>query len=154
MTTGFLGTRADALVDLTVVFFLAAPFLMLYAVRLAARDRLRAHRNLQAGLVVAGVVAVLILELSIRYGGAMAAYSQSSYYGSPLLTRLFYVHLAVAIPTFIGWCVLAGASWRRFSRVLPGRFSRMHRRWGQTVYLGLCLTCVTGVVLYVMAYGL
>ena len=30
MTPGFLGTRADTLIDLAVVFFLAAPFLMLY----------------------------------------------------------------------------------------------------------------------------
>ena len=50
------------------------PFLMTYAIRLAARGRYRAHRNLQAGLVVAGTVAVLLLEGSIRYGEAMAAY--------------------------------------------------------------------------------
>ena len=153
-TTGFLGTRADALIDLTLVFFVAAPFLMAYAVRLAARGRHRAHRNLQAALVVAAVVAVLLLEWSIRYGGAMAAYSQSAYYRTPLLIGLFYLHLAVAIPSFVAWCVLAGASWRRFSRVLPGRFSRLHRRWGQAAYAGLCLTCVTGVVLYVMCYAL
>ena len=43
--------------------------------RRAARGRYRAHRNLQAGLVVGGTVAVLLLEGSIQYGEAMAAYS-------------------------------------------------------------------------------
>ncbi len=153
-TTGFLGTRADALIDLTLVFFVAAPFLMSYAMRLAVRGRHREHRNLQAGLVVAGVAAVLLLEGSIRYGGAMAAYAQSAYYRTPLLVSVFYLHLAVAIPSFIGWSVLAGVSWRGFSRVLPGRFSRWHRRLGLAAYVGVWLTCITGVVLYVMCYAL
>ena len=34
--TGFLGTRADVFMDLAIAFFVAAPFLMTYAIRLAA----------------------------------------------------------------------------------------------------------------------
>ena len=56
-TTGFLGTRADALIDLAIVFFVLAPFLMIYALRLAAQRRHREHRNLQAGLLLAAIVA-------------------------------------------------------------------------------------------------
>ena len=70
--TGFLGTRADVFMDLAITFFVAAPFLMTYALRLAARGRYKAHRNLQAGLVVGGTLAVLLLEGSIQYGEAMA----------------------------------------------------------------------------------
>ena len=33
--TGFLGTRADVFMDLVITFFVAAPFLMTYAIRLA-----------------------------------------------------------------------------------------------------------------------
>ena len=87
--TGFLGTRADVFMDLAIAFFVAAPFLMTYAIRLAARGRYRAHRNRQVGLVVAGTVAVLLLEGSIRYGEAMAAYAQSAYYGTPLIRDSF-----------------------------------------------------------------
>ena len=152
--TGFLGTRADAFMDLAIAFFVAAPFLMTYAIRLAARGRYRAHRNLQAGLVVAGTVAVLLLEGSIRYGEAMAAYAQSAYYGTPLIRGLFSVHLWVAIPWFIGWCVLTGVSWRRFSRVLPGSFSATHMLCGQVAYAGLWFTCITGVAMYVLCYAL
>ena len=60
--TGFLGTRTDVFMDLAIAFFVAAPVLITYVIRLAARGRYRAHRNLQAGLVVAGTVAVLLLE--------------------------------------------------------------------------------------------
>lgn len=153
-TPGFLGTRADVFMDLAMVFFVAAPFLMSYALRLAARGRYREHRNLQALLIVAGTVAVLLLEGSIRYGGALAAYAQSAYYRSPLVNGLFTVHLWIAIPWFIGWWLLVGVSWRRFSRVLPGGFSLRHRVLGLVTYAGMWLTCVTGTVLYILCYAL
>ena len=154
MPTGFLGTRADALIDIAFVFFVAAPFLMTYALRLAALRRRRAHRNLQMGLLLAAIVAVFLLEGSIRFGDGAAAFALSSYYGTPTMNGLFVVHLAVAIPTFIAWCVLARISWRRFTRDLPGPFSARHRRWGLLTYAGLWATCITGSVLYVLSYAL
>ncbi len=152
-TKGFLGTRADVFIDLAFVFFVAAPFLMTYALRLAARRRRREHRNLQAGLLLAAVVAVLLLEGSIRFGAGAAAFARSAWYGTPEMYGVFAAHLAVAAPTFTSWCVLAVLSWRRFSRVLPGSFSAEHRRWGRFTYAGLWLTCITGVGLYVMGYA-
>lgn len=152
-TTGFLGTRADTLIDLAIVFFVLAPFLMVYALRLAAQRRHREHRNLQAGLLLAAVVAVLMLEISLRFGGAGEAFAASSLYGPPM-TALFVVHLAIAIPTFILWCWLAALSWRRFSHTLPGPFGRTHRRWGKLAFVGLCLSSATGIGLYVMGFAL
>lgn len=154
-TTGFLGTRADALIDLAIVFFVLAPFLMIYALRLAAQRRHREHRNFQAGLLLAAIVAVLMLEISIRFGSAGEAYAASSLYAlyRPQMVALFVVHLAVAIPTFIAWCWLATLSWRRFSDTLPGPFGRAHRRWGKLAFVGLCLSSATGTGLYVMGFA-
>ena len=151
-TTGFLGTRADAFVDAAIVFFVLAPFLMAYALRLATQRRHREHRNLQAGLLLAAIVAVLMLEISIRFGSAGEAYAASSLYGPPM-TALFVVHLAVAVPTFILWCWLATLSWRRYSHTLPGSFGRTHRRWGKLAFVGLCLSSATGIGLYVMGFA-
>lgn len=152
--TGFLGTRADAFVDVAVVFFLAAPFLMALALRLAARGRYHAHRRLQTGVLLGAVAAVLLLEGSIRFGGAMDAFALSSFHGTATAAGLFGVHLAVAIPTFVAWCVLAIQSWRRFPGVLPGSFGPRHQLWGRLTFAGLWFTCVTGVGLYVMSFAL
>ncbi len=154
LTTGFLGTRADALVDVAMVFFAVAPFLMTQALRLAAQRRYRAHRRLQVGVLLGAIVAVVLLEGSIRFGHAVDAFTVSAYYGTATLTGLFAIHLAVAVPTFIGWCVLAILSWRRFTSVLPGSFSPRHRFWGWLTFLGLWLTCLTGLGLYVLSFAL
>ncbi len=152
--TGFLGTRADVFVDVAMVFFAAAPFLMGRALRLAAQRRYRAHRRLQVGVLLGGIVAVLLLEGSIRFGNAVDAFTVSAFYGTATMAGLFAVHLAVAVPTFIGWCVLAVLSSRRFPRILPGSFSPRHRFWGRLTFAGLWLTCVTGLGLYVMSFAL
>lgn len=152
-TPGFLGTRADVFVDIAIVFFIVAPFLMAYALRLPAQGRHREHRNLQAGVLVAGIVAVLLLEGSIRFGNASEALAASSLYGLPMAS-LFFVHLAVAFPTFIIWSVLAVLSWRRFSRTLPGPFGRKHRLWGKLAFVGMSLSSATGTGLYVMGFAL
>ena len=154
LATGFLGTRADAFVDVAVVFFLAAPFLMAFALRLAAQHRYRAHRGLQLGVLLGAIVAVLLLEGSIRFGDAMDAFALSAFHGTATLAGLFAVHLVVAIPTFVAWCFLAVLSWRRFPGVLPGSFGPRHQFWGRLTLAGLWFTCATGVGLYVMSFAL
>ena len=150
--TGFLGTRADALIDVAIVFLVLAPFLMAYALRLAARRRHREHRNLQAVLLAGAIVAVLMLEISLRFGTAGEAYAASSLYG-PSMVALFLVHLTVAVPTFVIWCWLAVLSWRRFSRTLPGPFGRRHSRLGKLTFVGLCLSSATGTGMYIMGFA-
>ena len=153
LATGFLGTRADAFVDTAIIFFVAAPLLMAYALRLAGQRRHRAHRNLQLGLLLAGIAAVLLLEGGIRFGNAAEAYTVSALYGPPM-TALFIVHLLCAVPTLIVWCILATLSWRRFAHTLPGPFGRTHRRWGLLTFVGMCLSSATGTGLYVICFAL
>ena len=150
--TGFLGTRADPLVDIAVVVFIAAPFLIAYALRRARQRRFRSHKRIQLAVLLTGIVAVLLLEVSIRFGGASQAYRESSLHGHAIVK--FFVHLFIAIPTFASWCALAIVSSRRFSRELPGSFSAKHRRWGGLTYAGVLLTCITGAGLYVMVFAL
>ncbi len=152
--TGFLGTRADAFIDIAIVFFIAAPMLMTYGLWLARQGRYLSHRRLQIAVLLGGIAAILLLEVSVRFGAAGEAFRQSSLHGRRVVGWLFATHLAIAIPTFISWCGLAIASARRFSRVLPGSFSSKHRRWGAITYAGVWLTCLTGTALYVIGFVL
>ena len=72
-TSGFLGTRADLLIDAVLMFFIAAPFVMYYVVSLPRRGAHQMHRNLQVGLLLLMALAVLFLELSIRSGSTKDA---------------------------------------------------------------------------------
>ena len=151
-STGFLGTRADSLIDVSLVFLTATPILMGYAMTFASGREYLKHRNLQLVGLLLGFGAVVLLETSLQLGSAKG-FLLSEFYGTPAMNRLFGVHLAIAIPTFLVWGILVTVSWRRYTFVLPGTFSRHHRGWGQLTFLGLCLTCATGLALYVMGYA-
>ena len=151
-STGFLGTRAGGLIDVSLVFLTATPILMGYALTFASGREFVKHRNLQLVALLLGLGAVVLLETSLQLGSAKG-FLLSEFYGTPAMSGLFGVHLAVAIPTFFAWGILVTVSWRRYATVLPGTFSRHHRGWGQLTFLGLCLTCATGIALYVMGYA-
>ena len=151
-STGFLGTRAGGLIDVSLVFLTATPILMGYAVTFASGREYVKHRNLQSVALLLGLGAVVLLETSLQLGSAKG-FLLSEFYGTAAMSGLFGVHLAVAIPTFFAWGILVTVSWRRYTFVLPGTFSRHHRGWGQLTFLGLCLTCATGIALYVMGYA-
>ena len=98
-STGFLGTRADGLIDVSLVFLTATPILMGYAMTFAAGREYLKHRNLQLVGLLLGFGAVVLLETSLQLGSAKG-FLLSEFYGTPAMNRLFGVHLAVAIPSF------------------------------------------------------
>ena len=152
--TGFLGTRADVFMDLAITFFVAAPFLMTYALRLAVRGRYKAHRNLQAGLVVGGTVAVLLLEGShpvrggdgglrserlLRHAAGQRAVLRTS------LGRYTMVHRLVRPDErFLAPLLPRAAGALQFDTPLCG----------VVTYAGFWFTCITGVAMYVLCYAL
>jgi len=68
--------------------------------------------------------------------------------------RLLGVHIVVAVATYALWTWLVVASSRRYRQILPGRFSRGHRRLGMTVFGGLCFTAASASGIFTMAFVL
>src|SRR5258705_12672554 len=93
--------RLDPVVTASYVVTLAAPIAAYASIRLArARDHDR-HRVVQAVLVAMGWLAVLSLELRIRFAGGSGAFIANA---PPELSgwanRLLTVHIAVPVATY------------------------------------------------------
>lgn len=155
---GFFGTRADVLMDLVLVVFIVLPGLMHWAVRLVRKGRHRSHRNFQVVSVVAILAAVVLFEVDVRVsGGSATLLGPSPLWQSGFLKPFLIVHVLIAVTTFLAWLILDIRSWRRFgggSFELPGGFSPTHRRWGKSIVVGVWLTSLTGIGLYVMGFAL
>ncbi|MDH5680476.1 MAG: DUF420 domain-containing protein [Spirochaetota bacterium] len=150
---GFLGTRADLLMDIIIVIIVIPPILMWYSFRFVPRNKLKIHKNLNLANLAIVLVVVVLFELDVRSSGGSGAFVKlSPYAGRGFLEVLLYFHIAVASITFISWLVLGLLSWKRFATALPGSFSGSHRRWGQGTFLGLLVTAITGVALYVLVF--
>ena len=151
MMNGFLGTRADLIIDLIMVITGFLPLLLLYSFYLASKGRYTLHKNLQLFLLLLSSIAVIALELDIRLGGVENIATQSSYYNSPTLKTVFVFHLIVAISSFFLWSWMAF----KFSLLSVAKIKRTnHKLWGKILFTLLILTLVSGWAIYVMFFAL
>jgi hypothetical protein len=147
--------RIDPVVTATYAVTLAAPIAAYASFRLArALDHDR-HRLVQAVLVVMCWLAVLSLEVRIRFAGgsgALIAHAPPDLFA--WARGLLSLHIAIAVATYGLWTWLAVTSWRRHGTRLPGSFSRRHRALGTAVFGGLCFTAASATGVFMFAFVL
>jgi hypothetical protein len=148
-----LGTRADLVVDLVYLVTLAAPLVAYLGLRLVRSGRQHAHRRVQTFLFATCVLAVVALEIRIRFASGSGGLMQHSpYAGSRLFWAVMIVHILGAIVTYALWGWLVFASRRRHGTILPGAFSRRHKRVGLIVIGGICFTTLSATVVYFLVF--
>jgi uncharacterized membrane protein YozB (DUF420 family) len=147
---GFLGTRADLLIDVIFVATLLTPVLLVWAIRLASQRKLKTHRLVQTSLLTVLLVAVLLFEVDLRMaGGSGSLMKGSPYAGTALLRTVLLSHVAANVVTFALWLVLVVRSWRKFEQTLPGSYTEPHRRTGRIVFAGTVFGAVSAIAMYV-----
>ena len=138
---------------MVLVLNLIAPFAVYYAVGLAKRGDLNAHRQLQNGVFLVCVVGVLVLEGLIRFsGGSGSLVQNSSYSGTPVFRGLLVAHIIGALLTYLLWTCQVIASNRKFGKSLPGKFSSAHKLIGYLLFFGLSYTALTAALVYALIW--
>lgn len=153
---GFLGTRADLLMDIVIVALLAVVPIVLYNWHLARRGDYPRHKALQITLATLLALVVGLFEYNLRLqGGIFVATAASSYAGTPTLNFWIYLHTFFAITTLVIWIVLIALSLRRFPKPpAPNAFSGTHRLWGRVGMVWMLVTGLTSLPVYVYGYAL
>ncbi len=149
MMEGFLGTRADFVVDLVMTISGFLPFLLIFTFYLASMGKHDLHRNLQIILLSIVLILVIALELDVQFGGLAEISSQSPYAGTVELTVVFLVHLFFAITSFVGWFWLVIKSTKRY----PIFFEFDHKKYGKRLFIGIVMMAITGWILYWMTFA-
>jgi putative membrane protein len=151
---GFLGTRADILMDIVVVSLLLILPALAISWSWARGKRYAQHRNLMTGLGSTLAVVVTLFEVDMRLsGGIFEMTAGSAFAGTLVMNVSIWGHTFLAIGTSILWAWLIIASWLRFPRPPePAEFSDRHRFWGRIGLVAMSLTGITGVQLYVMGF--
>jgi uncharacterized membrane protein YozB (DUF420 family) len=152
---GFLGTRADILLDLVIVSLVVVVPVLLYSWVQVRRKNYRVHKVVQLTLLIVLGVAVGAFEANMRMlGGIFEATRASSYSGTATLNFWIYFHTLLAITTTLVWLVLAIVSVRRFPKPpQPNEFGPMHRRWGRIGMVIMGLTGLTSLPVYIYGFA-
>jgi putative membrane protein len=147
---GFLGTRADLLMDIVIVALIAVVPIVLWNWHLARSRRWLQHKRMQIGLAVLLALVVGLFEYNLRLqGGIFEATRASAYAGTLTLNFWIWFHTFFAITTLLVWIGLIVASLRRFpSPPVPGAFSARHRLWGRVGMVWMLVTGLTSLPVY------
>lgn len=153
---GFLGTRADFLMDVVILALIAVVPIVLYNWRLAREGRYDRHKFFQVGLALLLGIVVGLFEYNLRLqGGIFAATRASSFAGTVTLDFWIYFHTFFAITTIFIWLGLILLSLRRFPNPpRPGDFSGTHKRWGRIGMIWMLTTGVTAIPVYIYGFAL
>ena len=95
---GFLGTRADWLMDLVILSLVVIiPIITFSWYRVRQRGYL-VHKRIQVWLTVILTVVVLLFELDLRISGGLEVLTQSSrFYDTVLMALSIYIHLSCSL---------------------------------------------------------
>ena len=152
---GFLGTRADVLIDIVTLSFVVILPLLIWSWRLARVQKdYRSHRNVQVTLAIALAIVVGIFEYDLaQSGGIFELVRGSAWEGTVLLNGTIYVHTIFAVLASLSWVTLIVVSLIRFADPpRPSSFSRAHRRWGRFGMLTMIGAAVTAPPLYYFGF--
>lgn len=140
-------------VVLMLTFF--SPFAVYYAISKARKQDFNTHRKIQNITFVLCVLGVFVLEGLIRYtGGSGSLAVNSSYFHTSFFKITLFSHIIVAILSYLIWLILIVISNLKFQRSLPGTFSKVHKRMGYVLFIGLIYTAITSVMVYCMTLNL
>jgi cytochrome b subunit of formate dehydrogenase len=152
---GFLGTRADVLMDIVIVSLAAILPILAFSWTKARRGAWRVHKRTQLILGSILAIVVLLFETDLRMaGGIFALTKPSAFAGTVLLNASIWIHVALSISTSIIWLALTIASVRKFGKPpRPGAFSKMHKLWGSIGMIDMALTGISGIELYIIGFA-
>ena len=150
---GFLGTRAPLFMDIVTVIVALLPFLILGAISLARWRHYGLHAGVQATLFVVSVVVVAYFEYGVRSVGGFDAFIQESSTPQGYAFWVLIFHIAIAVLTLGLWInTLIRAKRDRRLNVLPGMYSKSHKKAGIRTFTGILLTSVTGIWVYYLLF--
>ncbi len=152
---GFLGTRADVLMDIVLLSFIVILPVLLFSWRLSRHDKkYTAHRNVQLSLAITLAVVVGIFEYDLAAAGGIFELTKGgAYEGTAILLWSIYVHSAFSVAASLIWVVLIIVSLFKFDNPpTPNQFSRTHRFWGRAGMLTMMAAGITSPPLYYFGF--
>ena len=151
---GFLGTKAPFFMDAVTVIVALLPFLTATAVYAARHKRYVLHRRLQTGIFLFALIVVGWFEYGVRVGGEYENFVAHTQVSTGYLKAVLIGHIAIAVVTLGLWIATLRNAYRDTKALmLPGLYSEAHRRGGLRTFVGIVLTALSGIWVYLLLFA-
>ena len=149
---GFLPTDAPLFMDEVVVVVAMLPFLVVFAISQVKKGNIKLHINLQILLFIVGILFVGYFEYGARVMGGFSHVLAKSILNHTFLYAFLAFHVLIALITTFLWVYTIYFGVRFYKKISPKSFRYSHVKIAKPTFLGIALTSVTGVLLYIFMY--
>jgi len=149
---GFLGTKAPFFMDFVTLVVALLPLLVGLAISFAKKGNYALHAWGQTTIFIVSVIVVSYFEYGVRLGGGYEAFVQNTTVSHNYLFMVLVIHIIVAVLTIGLWASTLIGARRDYQSGLPGPYSKSHKRAGMRTFIGITLTSLTGIWVYLLLF--
>ena len=150
---GFLGTKAPFFMDFVTLIVALLPLLVGVAISFARHKKYKLHSTVQILIFVISFLVVGYFEYGVRLGGGYETFVKNTHVSHHYLFIVLMIHIAISVITLGFWI---NTIWRALldssQGGLPGNYSLTHRTSGIRTYVGIVLTSLTGIWVYLLLF--
>ena len=143
--TGFLGTRAPIFMDVVTLIVAVLPLLMMGIILLARAKNYKLHARLQWILFLVSVAVLGYFESGVRVGGGFNSLMEGSQVQHNYAFIVLMFHIAIAVSTLIVWITTLLMAKKQLQL-------NKHKQAGKLTFLGVTLTSMTGIWVYLLMF--
>nr|WP_275848039.1 DUF420 domain-containing protein [Sulfurimonas sp. SAG-AH-194-I05] len=143
--TGIFGTRAPLFMDLVSVIVALLPFLMLGIIALAKKKKYKLHALFQAILYVISVLVLTFFEIGVRFVGGFKSFMEGSGVGHDYAIIVLIFHIMISVMTLIIWTTTLFMAKKQLQL-------NKHKKAGWLTFLGVLMTTLTGMWVYLILF--
>jgi len=149
---GFLGTRAPFFMDFVTLIVAFLPLLVGVAISFAKKEKYVLHRVVQTIILIVSILVVGYFEYGIRLGGGYETFVKNTQVSHNYLFIVLMVHILISVITLGIWISTLIRASKDYERGLPGPYSKSHRRAGLRTFIGIVLTSLSGIWVYLLLF--
>lgn len=141
---GFLGTRSPFFMDMVTFIVALLPLLAGGAIFLAQRKLHKLHAIAQTVLFVVSLIVVVYFEYGVRVGGGFDFFMKGSSVSANYALFVLLFHIAIALTTLVIWAKTLFQAKKQTAK--------SHRLYGYITFIGITLTSLTGMWVYLVLF--
>ncbi len=150
---GFLGTKAPFFMDFVTLIVALLPLLVGIAISFAKNKNYTLHARVQWLIFIVSVTVVSYFEYGVRLGGGYETFVKNTHVSHNYLFAVLVVHIVISVLTLGIWIsTLFRARSDASQGGLPGNYSKTHKKAGMRTFIGIVLTSLSGIWVYLLLF--
>lgn len=150
---GFLGTKAPFFMDFVTIVVGLLPFMVMFGVGMVRRGYYALHMIYQITVFIVSLLVVGWFEYGVRVGGGFNAFIEGNPRSVTVMLVILIIHIIISTASTIYWGKTLWQAFGSYQRgELPGGFSVRHIARAKLAMIGIFLTSLTGIWVYLMLF--